>query len=118
MGYYEKVSQTQGCPLGVTNSNPGVSWGAVVKGCIEYLQSSTNHTVTEDNGYYGTFSGRWQYRVLRKHHLLLNYRKSLNPVEVELKAGFPKLSLSKEHLMDKCFGEQQFEKVAVIHFKA
>lgn len=118
MGYSEKVSQTQGGPLGVTNANPGVSRGAVVKGCFEYLQGTTNHTVTEDNWYYGIFSGRWQYRVLRKHQLLLNYRKSLNQVEVEPKVGFPKLSLSKEHLMDKCFGEQQFEKMAAIHFKA
>lgn len=44
--------------------------------------------VTEHKGYYGIFPGRRQYRALRKQHLVLNYGKSLNQVEVELEQHF------------------------------
>lgn len=67
-------------------------------------------TVTEDDGYYGIFPGRLQKSILRKEHLLQNYRKFLNQVEVYLQAGFSKLSLSKEHVIDRCFGDSNLGK--------
>ena len=84
MGVFWEVSRPRGVHCGsptriLTRSGEGQHW------------TSPGHAycaVTERKGYHGVFPGRRQYSALRKQHLVLNYGKSLNQVEVELKQHF------------------------------